>query len=76
NRRDELKSYLAEKEIQVGVHYPISLPKLKAYQYTKQANDQMFANASDTSLLSLPIGEHLTSEDTTYVINSIKSFFK
>ena len=76
NRRDELKSYLTEKDIQTGVHYPISLPKLKAYQYTKQANDQMFANASDTSLLSLPIGERLTSEDTTHVINSIKSFFK
>jgi len=76
NRRDELKSYLAEKDIQVGVHYPISLPKLKAYQYTEQANDQMFANASDTSLLSLPIGEHLTDKDIAHVINTVKSFFQ
>ena len=75
NRRDELKSYLTEKDIQTGVHYPISLPKLKAYQYTKQANDQMFANSSDTSLLSLPIGEHLTDEDIAHVVNTVKSFF-
>jgi dTDP-4-amino-4,6-dideoxygalactose transaminase len=75
NRRDELKSYLAEKDIQTGIHYPISLPKLKAYQYTKQANDQMFANSSDTSLLSLPIGEHLTDEDIAHVVNTVKSFF-
>ena len=75
NRRDELKSYLTEKDIQTGIHYPISLPKLKAYQYTKQANDQMFANASDTSLLSLPIGEHLTDQDIAHVINTVKSFF-
>ena len=75
NRRDELKSYLTEKDIQTGVHYPISLPKLKAYQYTKQANDQMFANASDTSLLSLPIGEHLTDKDIAHVVNTVKSFF-
>ena len=75
NRRDELKSYLTEKDIQTGVHYPISLPKLKAYQYTKQANDQMFANASDTSLLSLPIGEHLTEKDIDLVIDTVKDFF-
>jgi dTDP-4-amino-4,6-dideoxygalactose transaminase len=75
NRRDELKSYLSEKDIQTGIHYPISLPKLKAYQYTNQANDQIFANSSDTSLLSLPIGEHLTDEDLLYVVNSIKAFY-
>jgi dTDP-4-amino-4,6-dideoxygalactose transaminase len=75
NRRDELKSYLTEKDIQTGIHYPISLPKLKAYQYTKQANNQIFANSSDTSLLSLPIGEHLTDKDIAYVINAVKSFY-
>jgi dTDP-4-amino-4,6-dideoxygalactose transaminase len=76
NRRDELKAYLSEKGIQTGIHYPISLPKLKAYEYMKQVNDQMFANSSDVSLLSLPIGEHLLEEDVLHVSNSIKLFFK
>ena len=76
SKRDDLKSYLAERDIQTGIHYPISLPKLKAYQYTEQANDDMFANTSDTTLLSLPIGEHLTDKDITSVIKAVKSFFK
>ena len=76
SKRDDLKLYLAERDIQTGIHYPISLPKLKAYQYAEQANDQMFANTSDTSLLSLPIGEHLTDKDIMSVIMAVKSFFK
>lgn len=75
NRRDELKSYLSEKDIQTGIHYPISLPKLNAYEYLGQKKDQMFANSSENSLLSLPIGEHLTNENTSCVINAVKSFF-
>jgi dTDP-4-amino-4,6-dideoxygalactose transaminase len=35
----------------------------------------MFANKSDTTLLSLPIGEHLKLEDVEYVIREIKGFF-
>ena len=76
NMRDELKNYLSEKGIHTGVHYPISLPKLKAYSYSNQANELMFANSSDTSLLSLPIGEHLSKEDVERVIFAIKQFFE
>jgi dTDP-4-amino-4,6-dideoxygalactose transaminase len=76
NKRNELQSYLTENNIETGIHYPISLPKLKAYDYMGQANDQMFANSIDTSLLSLPIGEHLTDNDINHVINSIKLFYK
>ncbi len=76
NMRDELKNYLSERGIHTGVHYPISLPKLKAYNYIKQADEPMFANHADASLLSLPIGEHLTEEDVEKVIHSIKQFFE
>jgi dTDP-4-amino-4,6-dideoxygalactose transaminase len=75
DRRDELKSYLSEKDIQTGIHYPISLAKLKAYEYIGQKNDQMFANTSDNSLLSLPIGEFLSESDIKLVVQSIKTFF-
>jgi dTDP-4-amino-4,6-dideoxygalactose transaminase len=74
-RRDKLQSYLLQNNIQTGVHYPISLPKLKAYHYIGQANERMFANASDTSLLSLPIGEHLSNKEIEKVTFVIKSFF-
>jgi len=76
DRRDELKTYLTDRGIQTGIHYPISLPKLKAYNYTKQANEAMFANRSDASLLSLPIGEHLVEADVRIVVAAIKEFFE
>jgi dTDP-4-amino-4,6-dideoxygalactose transaminase len=73
--RDELKKYLGEKGIQTGIHYPISLPKLKAYEYTSQAQDSMFANQSDTKLLSLPIGEHLGKRDIEEVVKQIRMYY-
>jgi dTDP-4-amino-4,6-dideoxygalactose transaminase len=74
DRRDELKDYLANLGIQTGIHYPISLPKLKAYKYINQAQETLFANQSDTSLLSLPIGEHLNETDIHKVVTAIKDF--
>ena len=33
DNRDELKEYLKSKNIDTGIHYPIALPNLKAYNY-------------------------------------------
>lgn len=74
--RDNLQKYLSEKNIQTGVHYPIALPKLKAYKYLNQDNEAMNANKNDQMLLSLPIGEHLDLKDVEVVIDSIKNFYK
>lgn len=74
-KRDALAKFLADKGIQTGVHYPISLPKLKAYSYTNQANEDLFANKYDSNLLSLPIGEHLSEQDLAQVVVAIKEFF-
>lgn len=74
--RDMLAKYLSDKGIQTGVHYPISLPKLKAYDYVNQAKEDLFANRNDTTLLSLPIGEHLNENDLFKVIKEIKIYFQ
>lgn len=74
-KRDDLARFLANKGIQTGVHYPISLPKLKAYDYTNQACEDLYANKTDTALLSLPIGEHLNEQDLAVVVAAIKEFF-
>lgn len=73
--RDELAKFLADRGIQTGVHYPTSLPKLKAYDYIKQANENLFANEADTTLLSIPIGEHLKYEELEQVVSAIKEYF-
>ncbi|MBT4146563.1 MAG: DegT/DnrJ/EryC1/StrS family aminotransferase [Gammaproteobacteria bacterium] len=61
--RDLLKAKLNEAGIQIGVHYPIALPKMKAFQYVGQAGENGFAWDSGGELLSLPIGDHLNTQD-------------
>ena len=75
NKRDDLKAYLSKHNIQTGIHYPISLPKLAAYKYLDKADADFMANKVDTQLLSLPIGEHLSLESIEKVVNTIKDFF-
>jgi len=74
-KRDELQKYLKDKDIQTGIHYPISLPKLKAYDYIGQAGEDFFANNVDAELLSLPIYEDMGFSDINIVIESLKRFF-
>ncbi len=74
-RRDELKQFLHNEGIETGIHYPIALPKLRAFTHVGQANEPMFANHVDAQLLSLPIGEHLLEEDLGHVVEAIKKFF-
>lgn len=73
-RRDELKAFLAERGIETGVHYPIALPKLNAYAYLGTPDSNAFYNQTDTELLSLPIGEHLTIENIAVVVAALKEF--
>jgi dTDP-4-amino-4,6-dideoxygalactose transaminase len=74
-KRDALKAWLGERGIETGVHYPIALPKLAAYAYLGQGSEPMFANAADTTLLSLPIGDHMTVADVAVVADAVKAFF-
>ena len=75
-RRDELKAFLGERGIESGIHYPIALPKLEAYAYLGQQDEPMFANQSDVTLLSLPIGDHMTVDDVQTVSAAVKQFFE
>lgn len=73
-RRDELKAFLAERGIETGVHYPIALPKLNAYSYLGLPDAGAFYNQTDETLLSLPIGEHLSIENAAVVVDALKEF--
>ncbi|MBY2964043.1 DegT/DnrJ/EryC1/StrS family aminotransferase [Rhizobium leguminosarum] len=75
DRRDELSAWLSEKGIETGVHYPVALPKLKAYDYLGQGREDLFVNRADKMLLSLPIGEHMSDPDVVTVSTAIRSFF-
>jgi dTDP-4-amino-4,6-dideoxygalactose transaminase len=76
NRRDELEEFLRKNNIQTGVHYPISLPKLKAYNYLNFSEKNMNAIKNEKYLLSLPINETLSYNDLNFIIKKIKEFYE
>jgi len=73
-KRDLLQEHLKTYSISTGVHYPIALPKLKAYAYIPQESVKFFANSIDDELLSLPIGDHLDQDDLEKIVRVIKEF--
>jgi dTDP-4-amino-4,6-dideoxygalactose transaminase len=73
--RGALAESLAKQGIQTGIHYPIALPKLKAYEYLGQGQESMLANRQDREVLSLPMGEHLRESDALQVCAAIKAFY-
>jgi len=73
--RDGLAAHLKSKGVQTGIHYPIALPDLAAYDYLRQPDKAFVASATAKTLLSLPMGEHLSDDDVKTVISAVRSFF-
>lgn len=71
-----LAAQLKEKGIASGIHYPTALPKLLAYKYLGQAEDDMFVNRSDVELLSLPMGDHLEDREVQQVVEAVMEYFR
>lgn len=56
DRRDELRAHLKQVGVASGLHYPIALPFLKAYDYLgHQPADFPVAYANQSRILSLPM---------------------
>lgn len=75
-QREELASYLLEQQIETGIHYPVALPKLKAYSYLGAPDSSASWFELDTKVLSLPIGDHLTESDIAKVCAFIRKFYE
>ncbi|WP_373002806.1 DegT/DnrJ/EryC1/StrS family aminotransferase [Sulfurimonas sp.] len=74
DKPQELMEYLNKNEIQSGIHYPIALPKLEAYNYITQDTSDFFACISDVHLLSLPMGEHLEKFEIEKIVKTLNEF--
>ncbi len=71
--RDALQSRLNARGIATGIHYPISLPMLEAYQYLgHKMEDFPVANGQMGELLSLPMYAELTEEMVRYVADAVR----
>ena len=73
--REDLQAYLKENRIATGIHYPIALPNLKAYEYLNhKPEDFPEATKASTEILSLPMFPELTKSQIEYIATKIKEF--
>lgn len=71
--RQKLQDHLKSKGISTGIHYPISLPNLKAYSYLKHnKNDFPEATRASEEILSLPMYPELREAQVQFIANAIK----
>ena len=76
-KRDGLMNYLKSKGIETGLHYPEPLHVQQAYRYRGyQKGDFPIAEKCCKEILSLPLFPEMTEEQTNYVVESIKEYFK
>lgn len=75
DKRDELRSWLAEWGVQTGIHYPIPIHLQPAYAHLGyKRGDLPVCEGYAARTLSLPMYAELTDEHTEYVAQVIHSF--
>jgi dTDP-4-amino-4,6-dideoxygalactose transaminase len=74
-RRDDLRTALADRGIASGIHYPIALPNLRAYEYLGHSpEDYPVSTCASGEILSLPMFPELDEEQIAQVADAVKSF--
>jgi dTDP-4-amino-4,6-dideoxygalactose transaminase len=73
SKRDELKKYLEENNVQCAIHYPRPFYKSSAFQ---ELNDLFLENMEELkdNLLSLPMYPELEEEKVLHICELIKNF--
>tara|TARA_B100001094_G_C18108831_1_gene759941 strand:- start:203 stop:1330 length:1128 start_codon:yes stop_codon:yes gene_type:complete len=74
-KRDMLKLYLNEKNIQTMIYYPIPLHKQRAFKFGNNFSLPISEKLCK-EVISLPMHTELDNSSQEYIIKSIKSFFK
>lgn len=73
--RDQLQKYLNQQGIGALIHYPVPPHLSDAYQELGySAGDFPITEKLADTVLSIPIGPHLSMEDADYVIEKIQEF--
>jgi dTDP-4-amino-4,6-dideoxygalactose transaminase len=69
--REFIIKQLESKGIQTGIHYPIALPNLKAYNYLNKTSTFPVANQYQNQIFSIPIFPELNDDQISYIIKSL-----
>lgn len=77
SKRNELRQYLTEKDIDTAIHYPLPLHFQEALKYLGyKEGDFPESEKAAKEVLSLPVHHTLNEEEINYVISTIKNFFE
>lgn len=77
DRRDELKEYLGQKNIDSILHYPKALPFVTCYQNEGfKPEDFPVSYKATKRILSLPMYAELTTDQMDYIARCICEFFE
>lgn len=75
-RRNELKIFLKENDIETMLNYPKALPFFPAYSYLKHKSVD-FPNAynNSTKIISIPIFPEISDDQIVYVADKLQKFY-
>ncbi|KAF2955391.1 MULTISPECIES: DegT/DnrJ/EryC1/StrS family aminotransferase [Marinitoga] len=75
--RDELKTFLTEKEIGTSIYYPKGLHQQKCFEYLGyNEGDLPITEKATKSTLALPIFPELRNDEIEYIVKSIYEYYK
>ncbi len=70
-----MQTYLKDKDISSGIHYPTPLPFLKAYDYLGyKPQDFPVAYDYQEKILSLPMFPELSTDQIEYIVDVFLKF--
>jgi dTDP-4-amino-4,6-dideoxygalactose transaminase len=73
--RDQFQDFLKSNGISTGIHYPIALPRLLAYEYLKHKETDFPESAkASREIVSLPMFPELTEQEIAFVAQKVKEF--
>jgi dTDP-4-amino-4,6-dideoxygalactose transaminase len=76
-QRDAVQDALKTKGIDTGIHYPIPLPHLQAYQYLGHTSDDFPVTTQySREILSLPMYPELSKVQIEYVCDQLRNAIK
>jgi dTDP-4-amino-4,6-dideoxygalactose transaminase/acetyltransferase-like isoleucine patch superfamily enzyme len=76
DNRDALQSFLKERGVATGVHYPIPMHRQPALKFLDLNDDDYpVTNRVASRILSLPIYPELEPKKVMYIVEQIKAFF-
>lgn len=75
--REALQGHLSSMGVATGIHYPIALPRLKAYEYLGHTDGEFQeAERASHEILSLPMFPELEEEEIAYVASAVEAFHR